>query len=76
MIDMFVKDFNSKTFNKDGNDSAILKRKDYTPPNLPIENLPIKEKFEIIEVNRLRNGYIIDRLTLVDNCEIAKKVAR
>ena len=31
--------------------------------------MPVEEKVKKIEINRLRNGYIIDTLTSVDNCE-------
>ena len=32
----------------------------------------MKEEFKIIEVNRIRNGYIIDTLTSVDIEEVVK----
>ena len=44
----------------------------YNPPNLIFQHLPVKEKAKKIEVNRMRNGYIIDTLTSVDICEIVK----
>ena len=34
--------------------------------------MPVKEKVKNVEGNRMRNGYIIDTLTLVDFCEIVK----
>ena len=34
--------------------------------------MPANEKIKKIEVNRIRNGYIIDTLTSVDICEIVK----
>ena len=72
MTDVFVNDCNSQTFNQDGNDSVKLKMRLYNPQNLSFQHLPIKEKVEKIEVIRTRNGYIIDTLTSVDNCEIGK----
>ena len=48
------------------------KKQYYNPPNLIIQRLPIKEKLKNTEVNRMRNGYIIDTLTSVDICEIVK----
>ena len=75
MNDIFVKDFNKKTFNQDDNDSAILKTKYYNPPNLIFQQLAVKEKVKEknIEVNRMRNAYIIDTITSADNCEIVRK---
>ena len=52
--------------------SAILKVKYYNPKDLVIQHLPVKEEVNKIEVNRLRNGYIIDTLTSVDIEEIVK----
>ena len=34
--------------------------------------MPLKEKVKNIELNRMRNGYIINTLTSVDICEIVK----
>ena len=34
--------------------------------------MPVKEKVKNVEVNRMRNGYINDTLTSVDNCGIVK----
>ena len=68
----FVDAFNNQTFNEDGDESAILTIKYYNPPDLIFQNLPVKEKVEKIEVNRMRNGYIIDTLTSVDIQEIVK----
>ena len=72
MNDFFVEAFNNKTFNQNGNESAILTYKDYNPPHLIFQHLPVKEKVKKIEVNRNRNGYIIDTLTSVDIQEIVK----
>ena len=67
-----VEAFNNQTFNQDGDESAILTIKYYKPPNLIFQHLPVKEKVKNIEVNRMRNGYIIDTLTSVDFQEIVK----
>ena len=50
----------------------FLKFKCYNPKNLIIQHLPVKERVNEIEVNRLRNGYIIDTLTSVDIQDIVK----
>ena len=63
---IFVNDFNKKTFNPDGKDSAILNIKYFNPPHLIFQHLPVKEKVGKIEVNRMRIGYVIDILTGVD----------
>ena len=68
----YVDAFNNQTFNEDGNESAILKLKYYNPPDLIFQHLPVKEKVKNIEVNRMRNGHIIDTLPSVDNQEIVK----
>ena len=68
----YVEAFNNETFNQDGGESAILRIKYYNPPNLIYQHLPVKEKVKNVEVNRMRNGYIIDTLTSVDICEIVK----
>ena len=77
MNDVYVEAFNNQTFNEDGNESAILRIKYYNPANLIFQHLPVKEKVKNdevknVEVNRMRNGYIIDTLTSVDICEIVK----
>ena len=72
MKDVFVNDFNNLTFNQIGNDSVIIQVKFYKPPNLLFQHLPVKEKVKNVEVNRLRNGYIIDILIYVDIQEIVK----
>ena len=66
MKDVYVELFNNQSFNQDGNESAILRIKYYNPPHLIFPHLPVKEKVENVEVNRMRNGYIIDTLTSVD----------
>ena len=69
MNDEFVEKFNTGNFTKG---SAILKIKYYNPKNLIVQHIPIKEKERKIEINRMRNGYIIDYLTSVDIKEIVK----
>ena len=68
----YVDAFNNQTFNQDGDESATLRIKNSNPPNLIFQHLPVKEKVKNVEVNRMRNGYIIDTLTSVDICEIVK----
>ena len=72
MNDFYVEAFNDQTFNQDGDESAILTIKYYKPPDHIFQHLPIKEKGKEIEVNRMRNRYIVDTLTSVDICEIVK----
>ena len=69
MNDEFVNKFNNQTFTRG---SAILKIKYYNPKNLIVQHLPVKEKEKKLEINRMRNGYIIDTLTSVDIQEIVK----
>ena len=76
MNDVYVEAFNNQTFNEDGNESAILTIKYYNPSNLIFQHLPVKEKIKKVEVNRMRNGYIIDTLTSVDIQEIVKVGAK
>ena len=56
MNDVYVEAFNNQTSNQDGNESATLKLEDYNPTNLIFQYLPVNEKVNNIEVNRLRNG--------------------
>ena len=72
MNNVYVEAFNNQTFNQDGDESAILRIKYYNPPDLLFQHLPVKEKVKNVEVNRMRNGYIIDTLTSIDICEIVK----
>ena len=44
MNDVYVEAFNNQTLNQDGNESAILKLKNYNPPNLIFQHLPVKGK--------------------------------
>ena len=71
MKKIYVEAFNNQTFNRDGNESAILK-KNHKPPNPKFQQLPIKEKMKNIEVNRMISRYIMDTLTSVNNQEIVK----
>ena len=69
MNDELVEKFNNQTFTQG---SAILKVKYYNPKNLIVQHLPVEEKEKKIEINRMRNGYIIQVLTSVDIQEIVK----
>ena len=69
MNDELVEKFNTRNFNQG---SAILKIKYYNPKNLIVQHIPIKEKEKKIEINRMRNVYIVDYLTSVDIQEIVK----
>ena len=72
MIDVYVEAFNNQSFNEDGDEPAILTIKYYNPSDLIFQHLPIKEKVEKLEGNRMRNGYIIDTITSIDIQEIVK----
>ena len=72
MNDVYVEAFNNQSFNQDGVESAILTIKYHNPPDPIFQHLPVKEKVEKREVNRMTNGYIIDTLTSVDICEIVE----
>ena len=76
MNDNYVEAFNIQTFNQNGTENAILIIKHYNPLNLIFQHLPGKEKVKSIEVNRMRNGYILMFLTNVDIQEIVKKGGR
>ena len=54
--DELVNKFHNQTFYQG---SAILKRKIINPENLFVQHLPVKERVNKNEVNRMRNGYII-----------------
>ena len=64
-----VEKFNNQTSTQG---SAILKIKYYKLKNLIVQHIPIKEKEKKMEINRMRNGYIIDTLTSADIQEIVK----
>ena len=72
MNDIYVEAFNNQSFYENGDESAIITIKYYNPLDLIFQHLPVKEKVKKIEVNRMRNGYIIDTLTSVDIQEIIK----
>ena len=72
MNNVYEEAFNNQTFNQDGDESAILKIKYYNPPDLIFQHLPVKEKVKNIEINRMRNGYIVNTLTSVGIQEIVK----
>ena len=69
MNKFLVHKFNNGNFNQG---SAFLKIKYYNPKNLIVQHLPVKEKEGKIEINRVRNRYIVDTLTSVDIQEIVK----
>ena len=74
MNDELVEKFNAGNFNQG---SPILKIKYYNPKNLIVQHIPFEEKQRKIEINRMRNGYILDYLTSVDiqeNVKIEGKV--
>ena len=73
MNDELVEKFNTGNFNQG---SAILKIKYYNPRDLIVQHIPVKKERKI-EINRMRNGYIIDYLTSVaiqENVKIGGKV--
>ena len=69
MNDELVEKFNTGNFTQG---SAILKIKYCNPKKLIVQHLPVKEREKKIEINRMRNSYIIDTLTSVDIQEIVK----
>ena len=69
MNDDIVEKINNGKFNRG---SAILKINYYNPKNPIVQHFPVKEKEKKIEINRMRNGYIIDTLTSVDIKELVK----
>ena len=69
MNDELVTKINNRTFTQG---SAILKIKYYYPKNLIVQHLPVREKVNKIEINRMRNGYITQVLSSVDIQEIVK----
>ena len=69
MNDELVQKFNTGNFSQG---SAILKIKYYNTKNLIVQHFPVKGRDKKIEINRMRNGYIIDHLTSVDIQEIVK----
>ena len=70
--------FNSGRWNE-LNRSAFLTVKYHNPENIMFQHLPVKEKVKnpyknnrLEEINRMRNGIIIDTLTSIDIVEIVK----
>ena len=59
--DELVKKLKNQTFTEG---SAYLKMKDYNPPELIVQHLPVNEKFENHDYKRIR--YISDTLTSAD----------
>ena len=68
----YVDAFNIQSFNQTGNESTIFKRIFNNPRDLINSSFPVKEKVENIQVNTMRNVYIIDKLTSVDIQKIVK----
>ena len=61
------------------NRCAFLTVKYHNPENLTFQHLPVKERIEnpyknkrLEEINRMRNGVIVDTLTSVDVVEVVK----
>ena len=69
MNDELVEKLNTQTFTQG---SAIIKTKHYNPKSLIVQHIPVKERVKKIEINRMRNGYIVDVLTSVDIPEIVR----
>ena len=46
--------------------SCVLRIKYFNPKNLIVQHLPVREREKKIEINCMRNGYIIDHFTSVD----------
>ena len=44
MNNTYVEAFNIQSFNKDGDESPTLRTKNYNPPNVIFQHLPVKEK--------------------------------
>ena len=63
MNDELVKNFNTSNFTQGG---AIIKIKYFNPKNQIVQHLLVKEREKKIEINRVRNGNIVDTLTKVD----------
>ena len=62
---VYVEAFKNQTFNQNGNESANLEFNFYNPRELIFQDLSAEEKVKKIEVNTMRNGYIVDVLTWV-----------
>ena len=68
----YVVAFNRQTFNPGGNESAILRIKDYNLPDIIFQRLPVRKKLENKEVSRMRKCNIINTLTSVDSQEFVR----
>ena len=44
MKNIYVEAFKNQSFNKDGDESAIIKIKNYNPPNLILQHPPVKRR--------------------------------
>ena len=69
---IYVEASNNQTINQDGNENANLQVKNYSLLDLIYQHLPIKAKVKNIEINPMRNGYIVYVLTSVDIHKIVK----
>ena len=71
MNDELVEKFNNQTFTQG---SAILKIKYYNPKKLIVQHLPIEERENKIENNRMRKRFILEHLTTVEIQKTVKKI--
>ena len=74
---LFTRDMNDELVEKVffGNftqGSAMLEIKNYNPESSIVQHLPVREREKNFEIVCMRNAYIIDHLTSVDNEEIIK----
>ena len=67
MNDEIVNAFDDQSFTKS---IAILTRKKYSPGDVQLQHIPVKQNVEKVEANRLRNGNIPDTLISSDIQEI------
>ena len=68
----YVIALNIQIFDPGGNESAILRIKDYNLPDILFQRLPVRKKLENKEVNRMRKGNIINSLTSDDIQEFVR----
>ena len=69
MNDELIEKYKNQTYTQG---SAILKIVSYNPKNLTVQQFLLKEREKKMENNCMRNGYIVDVLTSVDNQETVK----
>ena len=69
MINDLVKKFSGGNFTQG---SAVSKIRFFNPKNLIVQHLPVKERVNKCELNRMRNGCIVEVLTSVDVRETIK----